>query len=96
MARAVGVRRARAVDAAVVAANLVTGTPMALDRVLDRRADPVALLAPVAVIAALGATVRGGWLAVAATGALQLLRMSERNQRKKAVITQSFSPAAGG
>ncbi|BBY18119.1 hypothetical protein MLIT_37110 [Mycolicibacterium litorale] len=96
LARAVGVRRARAVDAAVVAANLVTGTPMALDRVLDRRADPVALLAPVAVIAALGATVRGGWLAVAATGALQLLRMSERNQRKKAVITQSFSPAAGG
>lgn len=86
--RAVGVRRARAVDAAVVVSNLATGTPMALDRVLERRADPVALLAPVAVIAALGATLRGGWPAVAATGVLQVLRMSERNQRKKAVISQ--------
>jgi nucleoside-diphosphate-sugar epimerase len=85
VARAAGIRRVRAVDAAVVASNVVTGTPMALDRVLERRADPVALLAPVAVVAALGATVRGGWPAVAATGALALLRTLER-RRKKAVI----------
>ncbi|MGE2717907.1 NAD-dependent epimerase/dehydratase family protein [Mycolicibacterium litorale] len=86
--RALGARRARTADAAVVVTNLATGTPMALDRVLERRADPVALLAPVAVVAALGATVRGGWAAVAATGVLQWLRMAERNQRKKDVITQ--------
>ncbi|KUI25224.1 NAD-dependent epimerase/dehydratase family protein [Mycobacterium sp. GA-2829] len=90
--RAVGARRARVVDAVVVASNLVAGTPMALDRVLERRADPVALLAPVAVVAALGATRRGGWLAVAATGALQVLRMSERNQRKtRLVASPEFS-----
>ncbi|MBO0681288.1 NAD-dependent epimerase/dehydratase family protein [Mycolicibacterium sp. S2-37] len=80
-ARATGVRRGRAVDVAIVAANLVSGTPMAVDRVLERRADPVALMAPIAVCAALGATVRGGWPAVAATGALQWLRLSERARR---------------
>ncbi|WP_197377163.1 NAD-dependent epimerase/dehydratase family protein [Mycolicibacterium baixiangningiae] len=96
LVRATGTHHARAVDAVVVVTNLATGTPMALDRVLERRSDPVALLAPVAVIAALGATLRGGWPAVAATGVLQLLRMSERNQRKNAVINHEFSAAAGG
>ncbi|WP_422746982.1 hypothetical protein ACN27E_04805 [Mycobacterium sp. WMMD1722] len=38
----------------------------------------MALLAPVAVTAALGATRRGGWPAVVATAALQWLRASER------------------
>lgn len=95
LARAVGARRARAADAAVVATNLVTGTPMALDRVLERRADPVALVAPAAVVAAVVATVRGGWPAVAATGALQVLRTVER-RRKKAVIDQRFSGGSGG
>lgn len=85
LARAAGLRRGRALDAAVVASNVVTGTPMALDRVLERRADPAALLAPVAVVAALAATVRGGWPAVAATGVLQALRTLDR-RRKKAVI----------
>lgn len=87
-ARAAGLRRARAFDAAVAASNLVTGTPMALDRVLERRADPVALLAPAAVVAALGATLGGGWSAVAATGALQVLRTLERRRRKNSVTNQ--------
>lgn len=93
LGRAAGLRRARGVDAAVVATNLVTGTPMALDRVLERRADPLALIAPVAVVAALGATRRGGWSAVAATGLLQLLRMSER--RRHAVETSFSGDGAG-
>lgn len=91
--RVAGMRRARVVDAVVVASNLATGTPMALDRILERRADPVALLAPVAVLAALGATLRGGWPAVAATGALQVLRMSERNQRKAKLVSNAEVPA---
>ena len=91
--RVAGMRRARVVDAVVVASNLATGTPTALDRILERRADPVALLAPVAVLAALGATLRGGWPAVAATGALQVLRMSERNQRKAKLVSNAEVPA---
>ncbi|WP_231737535.1 NAD-dependent epimerase/dehydratase family protein [Mycobacterium sp. IS-1742] len=95
--RAVGGRRARAVDAAVVASNLASGTPMALDRVFERRTDPVALLAPVAVVAALGATVRGGWPAVAATGVLQVLRVSERRRRATKLVSDAeFSAASPG
>ena len=96
LVRAVGGRRARAVDAVVVGTNLVTGTPMALDRVLERRADPVALLAPVAVVVALGATVRGGWPAVAAAGVLGLLRVSERRRGKKAVTNSEFPAHPAG
>lgn len=97
VARAAGVRGARVLDAAVVTANLAAGTPMALDRVLEKRADPVALLAPVAVVAALAATRRGGWPAVAATAALLVLRMSERNQRKtKLVSNAGFSAGSPG
>jgi hypothetical protein len=97
LVRACGMRRARAVDSVVVVANLAAGTPMAVDRVLERRADPVALLAPAAVLAALGATLHGGWPAVAATGALQVLRMFERNQRKAKPAGNSGSfPAERG
>ncbi|MCT7661116.1 NAD-dependent epimerase/dehydratase family protein [Mycobacterium deserti] len=80
--RAAGIRRAGLVDGVVVAANLVSGTPMALDRMLESRRDPVALLAPVTVVAALAATVRGGWTPVVATAALHLLNAMERKRRK--------------
>jgi hypothetical protein len=56
---------------------------MAIDRVLERRRDPVALLAPAAVVAALTASVRGGWPAVAATSVLQVLNVLERRAGTK-------------
>lgn len=77
-ARALGIGRAGMPDAAVVATNLASGTPMALDRVFERRRDPVALLAPLGVVAAIGCTLRGGWAPVAATAVLHLLNATER------------------
>ena len=81
--RAAGFGRVGWPDWTVVAINLASGSPMAIDRVLERRRDPVALLAPVAVVAALIASGRGGWSAVAATGILQMLNMAERTARSK-------------
>jgi UDP-glucose 4-epimerase len=78
VARALGVGRAGVPDAAVVATNLASGTPMALDRVFERRRDPVAVLAPLAVVAASVTTLRGGWAPVAATALLHVLNASER------------------
>jgi nucleoside-diphosphate-sugar epimerase len=80
LARALGYGRAGASDAAVVAVNLAAGTPMALSRVRQRRRDPVALLAPAAVGAALVATRRGGWAPVAATAVLNLLVVAENRR----------------
>lgn len=80
LTRALGVNRAWVPEAAAVAANLTSGTPMALDRVRERRRDPVALLAPVAVVAALATSLRGGWAPVAATSALHLLNAIERHR----------------
>lgn len=77
LARALGYGRAGVPDAAVIAVNLASGTPMAVGRVRQRRRDPVALMAPVAVGAALAATRRGGWAPVAATAALNLLVVAE-------------------
>nr|WP_235892362.1 NAD-dependent epimerase/dehydratase family protein [Mycolicibacterium hodleri] len=80
LSRALGLRRGGASDALVVAANLAAGTPMALDRVRERRRDPVALLAPVAVAAAVASSLRGGWGAVAATAVLHVLNAFERGR----------------
>jgi hypothetical protein len=65
----------------VVAANLVSGTPGALQRIRERRRDLVALLAPVAIVVALGATVRRGWYPVAATAVLHWFNALERRRR---------------
>jgi UDP-glucose 4-epimerase len=81
VARATRGGRAGPVDAAVIGANLVSGTPMALARVAERRRDPVALIAPVAVGAAVLSARRGGWMHVAATAILGLLAVAE-HQRK--------------
>jgi UDP-glucose 4-epimerase len=78
--RATGRRRPGFPDAAVIAANLVSGTPMALTRVAQRRRDPVALSAPVAVAAALFAARRGGWPAVATTALLGALAVADRRR----------------
>jgi UDP-glucose 4-epimerase len=80
VARALGFRRAWAPEAAAALANLAAGTPMALDRVRDRRRDPVALLAPITVAAAVASSLRGGWTPVAVTGALHLLNAAERRR----------------
>jgi len=81
--RAVGVGRAGVIDAAFVVANLVAGTPAALDRLRTRRRDPVALLAPVAVVAAVASTIRGGWMSVASVAILNLLAEAEQRRAKK-------------
>ena len=78
--RAVGVGRAGVIDAAFVVANLVAGTPAALARLRTRRRDPVALLAPIAVVAAVASTIRGGWPSVAAVAILNLFAESERRR----------------
>ena len=80
--RAGGVGRAGVLDAAFVAANLVAGTPAALERLLARRRDPVALVAPVAVLAAIASTLRGGWASVAAVAVLNLVSAAERRHPK--------------
>jgi UDP-glucose 4-epimerase len=78
--RAAGVGRAGITDAAIVVANLIGGTPAALDRLRARRHDPVALLAPVTVVGSIAATIRGGWLPVASLTILNLLAGSERRR----------------
>lgn len=88
--RATGRGCAGAPDRAVMAANLISGVPMAVDRVLERRRDPVALLAPAAVVAALVASVRGGWRSVAATSVLEVLNVLER--RRTATVGSKESP----
>lgn len=82
VARAVRRRRAGRLDAAVVATNLVAGTPAALARLRDRRRDPVALLAPPAVAVAVLTTAlaSGGWAPVAATAVLNGLAAAERHR----------------
>lgn len=92
--RAVGVGRAGLADAAFVAANLAGGTPAALDRLRTRRRDPVALLAPIAVFAAVLATVRGGWPSVASVAVLNIFAESERRRSNTSVEQHdSRSPA---
>jgi UDP-glucose 4-epimerase len=80
LVRAAGIPGAAVPEAVAAAANLASGTPMAIDRVRERRHDPVALLAPVAVAAAVVTSLRGGWSPVAATAGLQLLNRIERNR----------------
>lgn len=60
VARAAGWRRTGPVDALVVGVNLASGAPAALRRLRQRRRDPVAVLAPVAVGCAVLATARPG------------------------------------
>ncbi len=92
--RAAGVGRAGVTDAAFVAANLIGGTPAALERLLTRRRDTVALLAPIAVVAAVATTVRGGWSSVAAVAVLNLFATSERH-RTNMPTEQHDSPGFG-
>jgi UDP-glucose 4-epimerase len=80
VARAARIGRTGAPDAIVIAANLISGTPMAVDRVRARRRDAVALLAPVAVGAALLAQMRGGWTPVAAVAALGAIAAADRHR----------------
>lgn len=79
-ARAAGRHRAGPIDALVVGLNLVAGSPAALRRVRQRRRDPVALLAPVAVGCAVFATARprSRWAPVAAVTVLAGLAAAER------------------
>ncbi|HME47045.1 hypothetical protein [Mycobacterium sp.] len=80
LARALGFRWARTADTAIVAANLVSGIPAALERLRTGRRDPVALIAPVAVAAAVATTLRGGWAPVAALSVLHLVAAAERRR----------------
>jgi hypothetical protein len=80
LVRAVRHSRPGIPDAAVIATNLVCGTPMAVTRVARRRRDPVALAAPVAVAAALFSALRGGWAAVGTTAVLGLLAVADRRR----------------
>ena len=82
VARALGVGKTGAPTTAAVVTNLASGTPMAAQRVLARRRDPVALLAPVAVAVAVAATRHGGWAPVVATGVLNVLNISERQRNR--------------
>lgn len=82
LARALGVGRTGAPTTAAVVTNLTSGTPMAAQRMLARRRDPVALLAPVAVAVAVAATRRGGWAPVVATGVLNVLNVCERRRNR--------------
>lgn len=86
LARAIGIGRAGIPDAAVIATNLAAGTPMALTRMRAQRRDPVALLAPVAVLAALASARRGGWAPVAATAVLHGINLSERRRRRSSKL----------
>lgn len=80
LTRAAGFGRTGLPDAVAIAVNLTSGTPMALARLRQRRRDPVALLAPVAVGAAVAAAVRGGWTSVGATTVLLVLNHVERKR----------------
>ena len=92
--RAVGVGRAGAIDAAFVVANLIAGTPAALDRLRTRRRDPVALLAPIAVVAAVASTIRGGWPSVATVAVLNLFAQAE--QRRTKTPLEQFDSCGSG
>lgn len=92
LARAGGSGRAKVPYALVIAANLASGTPMALTRFSARRRDPVALVAPPAVAAAVVSSLRGGWAPVAATAALHAVNLLERRRRTiKAAVPQQIS-----
>lgn len=93
--RAAGVGRPGPLDAAVVATNLAAGTPMALDRLLDRRRDPTALFAPLVVVVAVIGTVRIGWTPVAATSVLQVLNVLERRRRGDNSSSRPLVPHSG-
>ncbi len=84
-------RRPGPLYAGVVAANLVSGTPAALQRVRQRRRDPVALLAPPAVGAAVLSSLRGGWLSAAAVAALGALAVAERRRTTPAPANASVN-----
>ncbi|AFM15175.1 nucleoside-diphosphate-sugar epimerase [Mycolicibacterium chubuense NBB4] len=84
VARAPRRGRPGALHAALIAANLISGTPAALDRVRAGRRDPVALLAPVAVGGAVLSSARGGWTAAAATMVLGVLGLAERRRALRA------------
>lgn len=97
VARALGIDRAWVPEAAAVVANLASGTPMALDRIRARRRDPVALVAPVAVMAALVASLRGGWTPVVATCVLHVINAAERRRPDPNDLSHNrfSSPATG-
>lgn len=80
LARALGAGRPGVPDRLAMATNLVAGTPAAIDRVLERRRDPIALLAPVTVAAAVVASIRGRWSPVAATAALHVVNLIEHRR----------------
>jgi len=71
------------VHGAVIATNLLSGTPAALARVRRRRRDPVALVAPPAVGVAVLASLRGGRPALAATAVLGALGVAERRRASR-------------
>ena len=71
------------VHGAVIAANLLSGTPAALTRARERRRDVVAMVAPAAVGAAVLASVHGGPRAAAVTAVLGGLGMTERRRTKR-------------
>lgn len=79
-ARALGAGRPGWPEAAVIGTNLVAGTPAALTRLTQRRRDPVALLAPPTVGAAVLATRRGGWAPVIATALLGAFALAEHRR----------------
>ncbi|GAA2541748.1 hypothetical protein [Pseudonocardia hydrocarbonoxydans] len=70
------------IDALVVGTHLVAGLPAAVGRVRQRRRDPVALLAPVAVGCAVVATARPGprWAPGVAVTVLAGLAAVERSR----------------
>lgn len=78
--RSAGVGRVGAADAALIAANLISGAPMAVDRLRARRRDAVALLAPVAVAAAVLSHTRGSWTRVFAVATLGALAAADRRR----------------
>lgn len=79
-ARALGAGRPGWPEAAVIGTNLAAGTPAAIARLTQRRRDPVALLAPPTVGAAVLATRRGGWAPVIATAVLGAFALAERRR----------------
>jgi UDP-glucose 4-epimerase len=92
LARAIGVSGAGVAEAAAIAVNLASGTPTALNRIRERRRDPVALLAPAAVSGAVAASLRPGRTAVGATAVLHFLNALERRRRRSRSSTaQSVS-----
>jgi UDP-glucose 4-epimerase len=80
VARATGAGRFGSAYATIIAANLTSGSPTALARLRARRRDPVAVVAPAAVGAAVLASRRGGWAPVVATAVLGALTVAERRR----------------